>query len=235
MAFRKITTPSLKEVFIQEIENMILSGELKIGDKLPPERELIETMGISLSVVTSGIAELESKGFVEIRPRHGVFVADYIHKGSLETLVSIMRYNNGRLSQREVVSMIETRIANEQLMVRLAIEKGKDEDIKRLESYFDTLEKEKDLQKIAETVTDFFHELAILSDNVLLPLMYHAFRAPIIGIYIRYMEKNGTQSVCGSARELYDYVVKRDVDGAVKFVNKYLRRVIEGDKAIFSL
>ena len=233
MAFRKITTPSLKEVFIHEIENMILSGELKIGDKLPPERELIETMGVSLSVITAGISELENKGFVEIRPRHGIYVADYIHKGSLETLVSIMRYNNGRLSRREVVSMIETRIANEQLVVRLAIEKGKDEDIKALERYFDLLKNEKNAERIAETVVDFFHELAILSDNVLQPLMYHSFRSPIIGIYIRYMEKNGTQSVCGSAREVYDYVQKRDAEGAVKFVDTYLRRVIEGDKALF--
>lgn len=233
MAFRKITTPSLKEVFIHEIENMILSGELKIGDKLPPERELIETMGVSLSVITAGISELENKGFVEIRPRHGIYVADYIHKGSLETLVSIMRYNNGRLSRREVVSMIETRIANEQLVVRLVIEKGKDEDIKALERYFDLLKNEKNAERIAETVVDFFHELAILSDNVLQPLMYHSFRSPIIGIYIRYMEKNGTQSVCGSAREVYDYVQKRDAEGAVKFVDTYLRRVIEGEKALF--
>ena len=233
MAFRKITTPSLKEVFIHEIENMILSGELKIGDKLPPERQMIETMGVSLSVITAGISELENKGFVEIRPRHGIYVADYIHRGSLETLVSIMRYNNGKLSRREVVSMIETRIANEQLLVRLAIEKAKDEDIKGLERYFDLLENENNAEKIAETVMDFFHELAILSDNVLQPLMYHAFRTPIIGIYIRYMEKNGNQSVCGSAREIYDYVVKRDTDGAVKFVDTYLRRVIEGEKAIF--
>ena len=233
MAFRKITTPSLKEVFIHEIENMILSGELKIGDKLPPERQMIETMGVSLSVITAGISELENKGFVEIRPRHGIYVANYIHRGSLETLVSIMRYNNGKLSRREVVSMIETRIANEQLLVRLAIEKAKDEDIKGLERYFDVLKNENNAERIAETVMDFFHELAILSDNVLQPLMYHAFRTPIIGIYIRYMEKNGNQSVCGSAREIYDYVVKRDTDGAVKFVDTYLRRVIEGEKAIF--
>ena len=64
MAFRKLTTPSLKEVFVQEVENMILSGELKIGDKLPPESELVESTGVSLSVVTAGIAELESCGFV---------------------------------------------------------------------------------------------------------------------------------------------------------------------------
>ena len=38
--FKKLTAPTLKELFVQELESMILSGELKIGQKLPPEREL---------------------------------------------------------------------------------------------------------------------------------------------------------------------------------------------------
>ena len=92
---KKKSSGSLKESFVQSIENKILSGELKIGDKLPPEREIVETMGISLTVVNAGIAELAGKGFVEVRPRQGVFVTDYIHKGTMETLVSVMRYNNG--------------------------------------------------------------------------------------------------------------------------------------------
>ena len=55
---KKKSSGSLKESFVQSIENKILSGELKIGDKLPPEREIVETMGISLTVVNAGIAEL---------------------------------------------------------------------------------------------------------------------------------------------------------------------------------
>ena len=47
MAFRKIDAPSIKELFLSQMEEMILSGEQKPGDKLPPERELADTMGIS--------------------------------------------------------------------------------------------------------------------------------------------------------------------------------------------
>ena len=35
MQFQKISTPSLKDLFVKELENKILSGELKVGDKLP--------------------------------------------------------------------------------------------------------------------------------------------------------------------------------------------------------
>ena len=235
MAFKKLTTPSLKEVFIQEIENMILSGELNIGDKLPPERELVETMGISLSVITAGIADLENKGFVEIRPRQGIFVSDYIHKGSLETLVSIMRYNNGKLNNREVRSMIETRIVLEQLTVRSVIERGSDADIKALAKYFDLLKKEKDSEAAANTVLDFFHAMSILSDNILLPLLYHSFRAPMVGMYNRFVEQNGIEPVYETAYTLYQYVLARDKDKAEAWVDTYLRKVIEGNSSIICL
>ena len=233
MAFKKLSTPSLKEVFINEIENMILSGELNIGDKLPPEREIVESMGISLSVVTAGITELEGKGFVEIRPRQGVFVSDYVHKGSLDTLVSLMRYNNGNLNRREVLSLIETRIALECLMVHQVIERGDSAAIASLERHFDTIKAQTDYEAVANTVLDFIHEMSIQSDNILLPLLYHSFRAPMVGMYVRYMGKSGITPVYNSMHTLFELVRARDAQRAEAFVEEYLRRVIEGNTAIF--
>ena len=64
MQFQKISTPSLKDLFVKELENKILSGELKVGDKLPSERELASSMQVSRAVVNAGIAELEQKVFL---------------------------------------------------------------------------------------------------------------------------------------------------------------------------
>ena len=85
MTFNKVNAPSVREIFVRQIENKILSGELKPGDKLPPARELCMIMGVSLTVVNAGISELASKGFVEVKPRHGTYVADYIANGNTET------------------------------------------------------------------------------------------------------------------------------------------------------
>ena len=232
MAFRKLTTPSLKEVFVQEVENMILSGELKIGDKLPSERELVESTGVSLSVVTAGITELESCGFVEIRPRQGIFVSDYVHKGSLETLVALMRYKNLQLNGREVRSLIETRIALEQLMVRQVIERGSDGDLRALGKYMDRCDAETDPERVIDAILDFFHELSILSDNILLPLLYHSFREAMSGMYLRFYERNGLDPIRKTVHEFYDILLTRDEDAAVNWVDVYLRRVIEGPQSI---
>ena len=91
MQFQKISTPSLKDLFVKELENKILSGELKVGDKLPSERELASSMQVSRAVVNAGIAELEQKGFLIIKPRIGTFVENFYKNGTLETFSSIVR------------------------------------------------------------------------------------------------------------------------------------------------
>ena len=76
MGFNKIVAVSMTDLFVQQIENMILSGELAIGEQLPPARELSVKMGVSRTVISAGLVELEKLGFVEIRTRQGVFVCD---------------------------------------------------------------------------------------------------------------------------------------------------------------
>ena len=116
MEFQKLNAPSLKELFISELENMIISGRLPIGTKLPSERELASSMQVSRAVVNSGIAELEKKGFVVVKPRIG----------TMDTLVSIMKYNGGSLSSDEIRSILEVRILFMNLAARLTIEKASD-------------------------------------------------------------------------------------------------------------
>ena len=77
MGFTRIETLSLTDLFVQQIENMILSGELTVGEQLPPARELSLRMGVSRPVISAGLVELEKLGFVEIKARQGVYVSDY--------------------------------------------------------------------------------------------------------------------------------------------------------------
>jgi hypothetical protein len=64
---------------------------------------------VSRPVISAGLVELEKLGFVEIVPRQGVYVSDYRRKGTVETLVAIMRYNGGAMRKNEVRSLLETR------------------------------------------------------------------------------------------------------------------------------
>ena len=67
MEFQKISSHSLRDLFIEQLEHLILSGKLQVGEKLPPERQLAEMMQVSRAVVNSGISELEKKGFLTVK------------------------------------------------------------------------------------------------------------------------------------------------------------------------
>lgn len=121
MEFQKISSPSLRELFVEQVQHMILSGKLKIGEKLPPERQLAEEMQVSRAVVNGGIADLQRMGFLIVKPRSGTYVADYRRRGTIETLLSIMKYNGGSLRNEEIRSIFEVRIALDTLVVRLCL------------------------------------------------------------------------------------------------------------------
>lgn len=143
MEFEKITVPSVREAFVQAIEDKILSGELKVGDRLPPARQLCAEMGVSLTIVNAGMSELAAKGFVEIKPRHGTFVADYRMQGTTETMVAMMRFNGGDLNKRDARSFWESRTAVDPLIVDSIMGRASDEQIAQLTPIIEKLRAEK--------------------------------------------------------------------------------------------
>lgn len=56
------------------LQNQIASGAYKIGDRLPPERDIAEELDVSRSVVREAIIMLELQGLVEVRKGSGVYV-----------------------------------------------------------------------------------------------------------------------------------------------------------------
>ena len=139
MEFQKISSPSLRELFVDQLEHMILSGKLKIGEKLPPERQLAEMMQVSRAVVNNGISDLEKKGFLIVKPRSGTYVADYRRKGTIDTLMAIMKYNGGRLRNDEIRSIFELRIALDSMIARLCINRITNEEIELLHEKIESI------------------------------------------------------------------------------------------------
>ena len=82
MGFQQIQAPTLRELFVDQVIGMIFSGELRVGDRLPSERELSEQMHISRSMVHTGLEDLERMGFVRMEPRRGNYIEDYARHGN---------------------------------------------------------------------------------------------------------------------------------------------------------
>ena len=212
MGFTKISAPSLTDLFVHQVENMILSGELSVGEQLPSARDLSIKMGVSRSVISAGLVELEKLGFVEVRPRQGVFVCDYRRKGSVETLVAIMRYNGGALRRNEVRSLLEVRDALECLCLRLVTENCSLAELEAVSPMLEAIRAAASPEEAAERVYDFHHELAVLSGNVLMPLLYHSFHPQGVYLWALYCKRSGIERLYGIKLRLYTALLNRDLE-----------------------
>ena len=227
MGFTKITNVSLTERFVQQIENMILSGELAVGEKLPSARDLCIKMGISRPVVSAGLIELEKLGFVEVLPIKGAFVCDYRRKGTVETLLAIMRYNGGAMRRNEVVSLLQVRQSLEILCMEQVILHASDRELEAFSPFLDRIARADDPVKTAEAVFAFHHELAVLSGNMLLPLLYHSFRTESLYLWTICGKHFGCRQLYETKLSLYQALLNRDTVAANLITARSIQTALE--------
>lgn len=233
MEFQKISSPSLRDLFIEQLEHMILSGKLQVGEKLPPERQLAEMMQVSRAVVNSGISELEKKGFLTVKPRSGTYVADFRRKGTLDTLIAIMHYNGGRMRDQEIRSIFEVRIALDTLAAQLAVDSISDKNIQRLLEIVNQIRDAQDVSSAIEAAFDFQHEFALISGNTLIPLVFQSFRAPIFNMWERYCELYGVEELYRSNYKTWTYIRNRDTEGTIAWIRESMQDCIDGEHQIY--
>src|ERR1700684_3677403 len=109
--FSPVSMGRISEVIVEQVRQLMRSGQLKLGDRLPAERDLCERFGVSRVTVREALRMLESSGLVEIRvgARGGAFVtapsSDRVGEG-LADLVSLSVISTMDMS--EVRMVLET-------------------------------------------------------------------------------------------------------------------------------
>lgn len=234
MNFDKISVMSVREEFVRAVENKILSGELKVGDRLPSARELCTMMGVSLTSVTTGITELANKGFLKVKPRHGVYVKDYRKEATPETFFAILRYNGGNLNAHEIRSFTETRIAADPLVARLAAERASDEELAELPGLLKDFLSCGTIPEACEAVTALCYRMYQLSDNSIFTMMFKTTMEAQKGMYAMYFKKNGLQNAREVMKAVVEALVKRDSGTAGSLLLSSMESVISGPTSILS-
>ncbi len=114
---------------IRQLKQLINSGQLKPGDRLPAERVLAERFGVGRSYVREAIMKLEFFGLLKTSPQSGTYVAGY----SIKILDSIIT-DVINLNHEDFASLIEARYFMELSSVKLAAERRTDSDLAELEA-----------------------------------------------------------------------------------------------------
>lgn len=82
MPFQAIETQRLYQRVANQIGGLIRKGEFAAGQRLPPERDLARSLGVSRPVVREAMIALEIQGMVEVRTGSGTFVTAGIAGGA---------------------------------------------------------------------------------------------------------------------------------------------------------
>lgn len=233
MKLSKLQAPSLKDLFVEQIQNAIISGQLKIGDKLPSEREFAEQMQVSLTVVHSGLQELSRRGFVHIVPRQGAYVANFKKYGNADTLSALMDYSGGEFGNDVTRSILEIRKMAQFFVVEKFINNATDEDIDKVGERLADLAESKTDQQTADNIFAFWHEVCYLCGDTIIPLAVYAFRKPITTLWKRYSKLYGKQELIDNSKKAFDLLARRDLEGSIKHASSCVDRCISGDRSLY--
>ena len=225
-AFGKISAPSLKEICVQEILTKILSGELKPNDRLPPERELAEAMGISRSSVNHGIMELEAMGFLSITPRRGTVVNDYRAHPTPQSLAAVMRYSSAQMEESLFSDLMATRLLIEVESARLACTHIYDTTLAKMRNLVDALAQEP--EDPTEILYRFHYLLTAASGNSVYSMIYRGFESVLCTLIRQHYSMRG-EDIKESAQlhgQLLDAIIRKDEQAAQELARRILTQGI---------
>jgi len=159
---------------VRAIEARIVSGQLADGAHLPPERDLIDTYGVSRTVVREALATLASRGLLESRPRFRPVVRRPGYEAALAAAGGVV----GHLLRETggVKTLYDTRIFVEAALVRHAALSARKADIAALSRALDANEAAiPDSGLFYATDTALHAVLYDIPGNPILPAVHKAF------------------------------------------------------------
>ncbi|PKO00597.1 MAG: GntR family transcriptional regulator [Chloroflexi bacterium HGW-Chloroflexi-4] len=224
LPFEPLLVNSLKSACVARLEELILSGELKVGERLPAERDLALRLGVSRPVLHEALVDLAVKGLVTINPRRGVVINDFRKSGSMAILSSLLSYHNGDLDPGIVSSLFSMRLLVETETARLAAKKASTDQLEELRQI---VEKElaadrSSISTLVELDFDFHLLVSIASENLAYPLILNSFKTVYTHFTSAFYQKTAGSSVVNEVHTYHQNLLaaleSRDVQKSVEIM-----------------
>jgi len=149
-----ITRVKLPEQVADRIQGLIIADALHTGDKLPPERDLAERLGVSRPVIREALQVLSVRGLAQIKPGCGTYVQGPSAQGTaahLELYFKLKHCPNSLRDFFEIRRLLEVEAAG------LAADRVTSDDIEELQG----------------SITEMADHLDSLTDYIKADLSFH--------------------------------------------------------------
>lgn len=208
------------------IGEKISNGELKLGDRLPPERELAKNLDISRNSIREGLRILENIGVV--KSQHGA--GNFISAEFEETIADVMSYMF-ILKGMDDKKITEFRYAIEWEAVNLITGKLSTKSKEELAYYLNKLE-ESESEKEAVIYDKKIHYLLIdLTNNDYMKTSYQAL-TKIMNLYIPRLRgkiilgMKGDKALSGAHRMIVEGVIEGDLKKSIEGLNSHFEYIM---------
>jgi GntR family transcriptional repressor for pyruvate dehydrogenase complex len=166
--FNRAAALSLPDRLSIDIERLIADGTLASGERLPTERALAESLGVSRVSVRQALHELENRHMIDRRPGRGTIVLsprDAANKAGAAIADALSS------DARDIKNIMELRSIIEPPIAALTASRSTDRDIEQLRRLVEEMSTDTPVAKYAELDRSFHQAIAQYTHNPLLSLL----------------------------------------------------------------
>jgi GntR family transcriptional repressor for pyruvate dehydrogenase complex len=213
----------LYEQIARRVRGVIEEDGLVPGDRLPPERDLAQRLGVSRTSIREAFVVLRTAGIVEARRGDGVYLRRDVSDISPELTVTLFA------SQRLLPRIMEVREALETHLARLAARRRSERDLEVLRAACEEMASAIAEDRDPSHADEVFHAgIAAAADNPLLEDLLRQMAEPIARTRAASLARPGRppRSLSGH-RQILAAIEARDEQGAAWAMREHLRLVAD--------
>lgn len=158
-----VSRSSAVDQIADDLREQIVSGSLPRGTKLPSEKELCASYGVSAITVRAALRSLATMNLIEVRHGIGSFVTVATDELLDSALGSIIRID--RIGASEILAVLGSLNG---LAAELAATNATEADLTAMETWLDAVDAGTDIAEVTDALTGFLDALASASGNPLL-------------------------------------------------------------------
>jgi len=198
--------PVLYTAIRDYIKQYILEHDLKPGDSLPPEGQLVEDLGVGRSSVREAVKSLQSVGIVDVRQGDGLYVRELNFDPMLEAFLFGMQFDPDTLAE-----LLQIRIWLEVAVIGDAVEHIGTDEITKLEALLATWEQRIQAGEEYSDLDESFHEIIYgVLDNQSLMKLFSAFWISFTSLENEITHDPDPEAVISFHRSILEAIKTRD-------------------------
>lgn len=218
---KSLSRKKLSNDVADQILKLIEDGFLKPGDKIPPERKLMEELAVSRTAVREGMQRLEMMGIIEIRAGQGTFVTK--NKKISHLMLNLLKLDD-KLKKNILLELLELRKILEVGIVDIVAKRGTEKDFARLGKCIEQHRIDIEKNHYPSKGDALFHRLlAVATHNKMILDFFDGIYDLIKGSLIFTGDRKKNRETGFKFHErIYDAVVSRDSQTAQEVMGEHI-------------